>query len=147
MPRQQRFGQYTRSLMAGLGIPVLNQWGLRPALVSGTNELAPLSANRDLDTLGLLAGVTTFNFHKHLPHYAVTTDDPKSVHVLARQPIDLARPHPFTDAGNREFNSFLWLPPRGERSGHILMADSTIFTTLFGASDSLNRFWRNLAAM
>jgi len=106
-----------------------------------------LSANRDLDTLGLLAGFTTFNFHKHLPHYAVTSDDGKSVHVLARQPIYLARPHPFTDAGNKEFNSFLWLPPRGKRSGHILMADSTIFTTLFGASDSLNRFWRNLAAM
>ncbi len=147
VPRQQRFGQYTRSLMTALDIPVINQWGLRPALVPGTNELAPLSASRDLDTLGLLAGVTTFNFHKHLPHYALTTDDGKSVHVLARQPIDLARPHPFADAGNREFNSFLWLPPRGERSGHILMADSTIFTTLFGASDSLNRFWRNLAAM
>jgi hypothetical protein len=28
---------------------------------------------RDLDTRGFLAGVTTFNFHLHLPHYALTT--------------------------------------------------------------------------
>ena len=35
VPRQQRFGQYTRSLMKGLGVPVLNQFGLRPARSSG----------------------------------------------------------------------------------------------------------------
>jgi hypothetical protein len=147
VPRQQRFGQYTRSLMTALAIPVMNQWGLRPALVEGTNEITPLNTNRDLDKLGLLQGVTTFNFHKHLPHYALTTEDAKSVHVLTRQPIDLTRPHPFTEAGNREFNSCLWLPPQGKRNGHILMADSTIFTTLFGGTDSLKHFWRNVAAM
>jgi len=27
------------------------------------------------------------------------------------------------------------------------MADSTIFTTLFGGTDSLTNFWRNLARM
>ncbi len=37
VPRQQRFGGYTRSLMAGLGIPVENQYGLRPGVVSGTS--------------------------------------------------------------------------------------------------------------
>src|SRR5215831_17426196 len=36
VPRQQRFGQYTRSIMKGLGVPVINQFGLRPALVKGT---------------------------------------------------------------------------------------------------------------
>ena len=36
VPRQQRFGQYTRSLMKALGVPVMNQFGLRPALVKGT---------------------------------------------------------------------------------------------------------------
>ncbi|MGC1598504.1 MAG: hypothetical protein WA774_24360, partial [Candidatus Acidiferrales bacterium] len=91
--------------------------------------------------------VTTFNFHPHLPHYAVTTDDARSVHVLSRQPIDLDRPHPFTAAGNTEFNSFIWMPPKNERAGHILLADSTIFTTLFGGTDSLEKFWKNLAAM
>ena len=32
-----------------------------------------LPINKDLDKLGLLNGVTTFNFHLHLPHYALTT--------------------------------------------------------------------------
>jgi hypothetical protein len=147
VPRQQRFGQYTRSLMRALEIPVMNQFGLRPALDKGTKQVAPLSINRDLDRLGLLNGVTTFNFHMHLPHYALTTDDTKCVHVLTRQPIDLTRPHPFTEAGNQEFNSCIWMPPSNGRGGHILLADSTIFTTLFGGTDSLEHFWGNFARM
>ena len=47
VPRQQRFGLYTRSLMKGLGVPVENRFGLRPAVVKGTNELAPLTIMRD----------------------------------------------------------------------------------------------------
>jgi hypothetical protein len=147
VPRQQRFGQYTRSLMKALGVPVMNQFGLRPAVVSGTGQIAPLTINKDLDKLGLLNGVTTFNFHPHLPHYALTTDDTKSVHVLTRQSIDLDRPHPFTQAGNTEFNSCIWMPPYGQRAGHILLADSTIFTTLFGGVESLETFWKNFATM
>src|SRR3954464_5457470 len=147
VPRQQRFGQYTRSLMKGLDVPVMNQFGLRPAVVPGTNQIAPLTINKDLDQRGLLDGVTTFNFHLHLPHYALTTEDTKSIHVLARQPIDLSRPHPFTAAGNREFNSFLWMPPKGTRGGDILLADSTIFTTLFGGTESLEHFWGNMAKL
>ena len=147
VPRQQRFGQYTRSLMKGLGVPVMNQYGLRPALVKGTNQIAPLNVNNDLDKLGLRKGVTTFNFHPHLPHYALTSDDGKTVQVLGCQPIDLERPHPFTAAGNTEFNSFIWMPPKGERGGHILLADSTIFTTLFGGTDSLEKFWKNIVNM
>ena len=107
----------------------------------------PLSIQRDFDKLDLLNGVTTFNFHMHLPHYAVTTDDESLIHVLARQPIDMTHPHPFVEAGNREFNMFLWMPPRGERAGHILLADSTIFSTLFGVDESLQRFWKNLAML
>ena len=103
--------------MQGLGIPVENRYGLRPARVPGTKTLAPLSIARDLDTKGWLQGVTTFNFHMHLPHYAVTTDDATAIHVLARQPIDMARPHPFTEAGHREFNTFLWMPPSGRPGG------------------------------
>jgi hypothetical protein len=145
VPRQQRFGIYTRSLMKGLGIPVENQWGLRPAVVSGSNRIAPLHIARDLDTRGWLAGVTNFNFHMHLPHYAVTTPESGSVRVLAKQPIDTSRPHPFTLAGNTEFNSLVWMPPSGERAGDILVADSTIFSTLFGYDESLERFWKNIA--
>ena len=145
VPRQQRFGKYTRSLMQGLGVPVENRYGLRPAVIKGTNRIAPLSINRDLDTAGWLTGVESFNFHMHLPHYAVTTEDPNVVKVLGRQPIDLSKPHPFSEAGNREFNSFLWLPSSGRRAGDILMADSTIFSTLFAGDESLQRFWKNLA--
>jgi hypothetical protein len=147
VPRQQRFGQYTRSLMEGLEVPVLNQFGLRPAAVEGADQSAPLNINRVLDKLGLLDGVTAFNFHLHLPHYALTTEDTESIHLLARQPIELTRPHPFTAAGNREFNSCIWLPPRGDRGGDILLGDSTIFTTLFGGTESLSNFWRNIATM
>jgi hypothetical protein len=147
VPRQQRFGLYTRSLMKALDVPVMNQYGLRPAMIAGTNQLAPLIIDRDLDDRGLLKSVTTFNFHMHLPHYALTTDDTKTARVLTRQPIDPTRPHPFTEAGNREFNSCVWLPPQGRRAGDILVADSTIFTTLFGGTESLENFWRNVAAM
>ncbi|WP_223644074.1 hypothetical protein [Corallococcus sp. EGB] len=145
VPRQQRFGGYARSLMKGLGIPVENRWGLRPAVVAGTNRSVPLTVREDLDTRGWLRGVQNFNFHMHLPHYAVTTDDARAVRVLAKQPIDLSRPHPFTNAGNTEFNALLWMPPGDGRAGDVLVADSTIFSTLFGADESLERFWKNLA--
>jgi hypothetical protein len=147
VPRQQRFGKYTRSLMAGLGVPVDNQYGLRPGVVAGTSRISPLTAYRDLDTRGWLNGVTNFSFHKHLPHYAVTAQDTSIVKVLATQPIDMSKPHPFTEAGNREFNSFVWMPPASKRGGEILLADSTVFSTLFGADDSLKRFWTNLATV
>ena len=61
--------------------------------------------------------------------------------------LDLDRPHPFTQSGNKEFNSCIWMPPSAERAGHILLADSTIFTTLFGGVDSLETFWKNLATI
>jgi hypothetical protein len=146
-PHQQRFGRYTRSLMRGLGVPVVNRWGLRPAVVDGTHDIAPLSIARDLDTRGFLTGVTTFTLHAHLPHYELTTEDTSSVHVLARQPIDMSRPpHPFTRAGNQEFNAFVWLPPSGDRAGDVLVVDATAFSSLSGVSDSLKQFWRNLAS-
>src|SRR5438094_499880 len=147
VPRQQRFGQYTRSLMEALDVPVHNQWGLRPALVKGTKDIARLTAFRDIDELGLLKNVPTLNFHPHLPHYEITGKDAKSVQLLARQPIDLDRPHPFTAAGNKEFNCLLRIPPNQQRAGEIVLVDSTNFTTLFGGTDSLENFWRNLALM
>jgi hypothetical protein len=145
VPRQQRFGGFTRSLMKGLGIPVENRYGLRPAVVGDTQRSAPLTIARDLDERGWLTGVRNFNFHMHLPHYAVTTEDDRSIRVLARQPIDLSRPHPFTSAGNKEFNALVWMPPGGGRAGDVLVADSTIFSTLFGGDESLDRFWKNVA--
>src|SRR5688572_1904360 len=143
VPREQHFGLYTRSLMKGLGIPVENQYGLRPARDS-QRKLAPLSIASDLDTKQWLKGVTTLNFHMHLPHYAVTSQD-NSVRVLGKQPIDQSRPHPFLEAGNTELNMVLWMPPAGGRAGDVLFADSTVFSTLFGSDESLQNFWRNIS--
>ena len=133
--------------MKALDVPVHNQYGLRPALVKGTKEIAPLTAFRDIDKLGLLKDVPTLNFHPHLPHYEITEKESKSVSLLARQPIDLERPHPFTIAGNTEFNCLLWMPPTGGRAGDIVLLDSTNFTTLFGGTESLQNLWRNFALM
>jgi len=126
---------------------VHNTWGLCPALVKGTKETAPLTTFHDLDKLGLLKDVTTLSFHRHLPHYEITEKQSGAVHVLARQPIEMERPHPFTAAGNTEFNCLLWMPPEKRRAGDVVLVDSTHFTTLFGVSDSLKNFWRNVALM
>jgi hypothetical protein len=147
VPRQQRFTSCLRSLMKELAVPVHNTWGLCPARVRGTNETAPLTAFRDLDKPGLLKDVTTLSFHRHLPHYELATGDRPAIHVLARQPIEMERPHPFTVAGNTEFNCLLWMPPEKQRAGDIVLVDSTHFTTLFGVTESLKNFWRNVALM
>ncbi len=147
VPRQQRFSQFTRSLMRALGVPVHNTWGLRPAVVEGTKDIAPLTAFRDFDQPGLLHGVPTLSFHQHLPHYQLTAAEGAGLRVLGRQLVDPHRPHPFTAAGNTEFNAVIWMPPTGERAGHIVLIDSTHFTTLFGGTESLRNLWRNLATM
>jgi len=148
VPRQQRFGTFGLSVLRGLNIPVINRYGLNPARAD-SGEAAPLNIARDLDTAGLLEGVTSFSLHPHLPHYALTGEPGATVQVLATQKINPnARPHPFTDAGNGEFNALVVAPPAGDRGGTILVMDSTHFTgSLFGSSESLKRFWRNLATV
>jgi hypothetical protein len=143
VPRQQRFGLYTRTLLEGLGLPIAARYGCRPAR-DAAGKIAPLSIARELDAKGWLEGVENFNFHMHLPHYTVTPGSQTVAHVLARQPIDVGRPHPLIEQGETEFNSFVWVPPAGERAGDVLIADSTIFSTLFGADASLERFWTNI---
>lgn len=146
VPRQQRFGLYTRMLLDGLGIPIENHYGCRPAVDPETKKIAPLSIARDLDTAGWLEGVDNFNFHMHLPHYVVKEGATGDVRILGKQPIDMSRPHPLIEQGVTEFNSFVWIPPEGERAGDVLIVDSTVFSTLFGADESLERFWLNVAA-
>ena len=116
-------------------------------MVAGTKEPAPLTVYRDLDDIGLLADVPTLSFHQHLPHYELTAPEGEQLRVLGRQRVDPDRPHPFTAAGNTEFNAVIWMPPVGERAGDIVLIDSTHFTTLFGGTDSLRRLWGNLATM
>ena len=141
--RQQRFGGFGRALMNGLDIPVENRFGLNPARIND-KEPSPLSIAKDLDDPGWLQGVTTFNIHSHLPHFALTTNDDKRIKVLAKQPVNMKHPHPFTEAGNREFNAFLWLPPEGKRAGDVLIADATLWAYTFGGDSSLRRLWKNL---
>jgi len=143
--RQQRFGGFGRAIMNALGIPVENRYGLNPGRTAD-KEPAPLSVAKDLDTPGWLQGVTTFNLHPHLPHLALTTNDEKHVKVLAKQPINMARPHPFTEAGDREFNAFLWVPPNGKRAGDVLIADATLWSYTFGGESGLRQLWKNLFA-
>lgn len=147
VPRRQRFSAYTRSLMQALEVPVHNIWGLCPAPVDGSRDPAPLTGYRDLDAPNLLAGVSTLSFHQHLPHYELTCAESDAVRVLGRQRVDPRREHPFTTAGNTEFNALIWMPPAGDRAGDIVLIDSTHFTTLFGATESLQNLWRNVATM
>lgn len=147
VPRQQRFSRYTRSLMRALAVPVHNIWGLRPGVVAGTRDPLPLTTFRDYDELGLLADVPALSFHQHLPHYELTAPEGADLRLLARQRVDLERPHPFTATGNTEFNAVIWMPPTGDRAGDIVLIDSTHFTTLFGGTESLRNLWRNLATM
>ncbi|MBO9517492.1 MAG: hypothetical protein J7493_05455 [Porphyrobacter sp.] len=145
VPRQQRFTSYTRDLMAALDVPVRNIWGLCPARVDG--KIAPLTKLAEADAIGLLEGVSTLSFHRHLPHYEPTESAGDRVRVLGRQPIELGRPHPFTAAGATEFNAVLWMPPDGGRAGDIILVDLTHFTTLFGANQSIETFWRNFVRL
>jgi hypothetical protein len=39
------------------------------------------------------------------------------------------------------------MPPAGQRAGAIVLVDSTNFTTLFGGTESLVNFWRNVSLM
>ena len=68
IPPQQRFGGFARSLLAGLGVPVENRFGLRPAAESDGSP-APIEVESALDHLQLLRGVGTFNLHPHLPQF------------------------------------------------------------------------------
>lgn len=147
VPRQQRFSEYTRALMTALDVPIHNTWGLRPAVVDGTKEIFPLTTFGDLDDHGLLTAAPTLSFHQHLPHYELTAPESDLLRVLGRQRVDPHRPHPFTAAGNTEFNAVVWMPPTGDRAGDIVLIDSTHFTTLFGGTDSLMNLWSNLVTM
>jgi hypothetical protein len=145
IPARQRLGGYARSLLAGLGVPVVNQYGLNPARLPDGSP-APLSVNRDLagaDTL--LESVTTFNWHPHLPHLFVPPECASRVDVLARQQINpAAAPHPFTRAGNRFFNALLRVRPP-DLPGLVLVCDATLWSSAFGGLPALRAFWHNLA--
>jgi hypothetical protein len=148
VPAQQRIGGFGRAILAELGFPIENQFGLNPAKLSHDRSPAPLLKFPDLDDLKILQDVTTFNLHPHLPHYFIPDSLKDSVRVLAKQLINPAAPiHPFVAAGNIYFNALLWIPPSGTRVANIFVCDATLWSSAFGGVQSLEIFWRNLALL
>jgi hypothetical protein len=143
IPPQQRFGGFARSLLAGLGTPVENRFGLHPASEPDGSP-APIEVEHGIDRLQLLDNVATFNLHPHLPHFERIGDANEKMDVLARQRIDLtAPPHPFTQGGRTTFDALLQSRP-GAFGGDLLVGDATLWSSTAGGVDSLSRFWRNV---
>jgi hypothetical protein len=143
IPPRQGFGGFARTLLAGLGVPIENRFGLRPA-VDADGSPAPVDAERSLDDLGLLEGVETFHLHTHLPQLERLGEAAARMEVLARQRIDLsAPPHPFVQAGRTSFDALLQ-SSRDTFAGRLLVCDSTMFSSFAGGLDSLRRFWTNI---
>lgn len=144
IPPQQGFGGFARSLLAGLGVPIENRFGLRPA-AEADGSPTPIESEGALDRLGLLAGVATFNLHPHLPQLERLGDAQTKMDVLARQPIDLsAPPHAFTQDGRSTFDALLQ-SRAGVFAGDLVVSDATLWSSTAGGVDSLRRLWSNVA--
>lgn len=142
IPPRQRFGGFARSLLAGLGVPVENRFGLHPA-AEADGSPTPVEVETTLDRLGLLEGVSTFNLHAHLPQLERLAEAVAKMDVLARQPIDLAAPpHPFT-RDRSTFDALLQARPDAF-SGSLLVSDTTLWSSTAGGVDSLRRLWTNV---
>ncbi len=143
IPPRQRFGGFARALLAGLGVPVENRFGLHPAAEADGSPSA-IEAETALDRLHLLQGVDTFNLHPHLPHFERLGEAAARLDVLARQKIDLtAPPHPFTQGGRDTFDALLQSRPE-TFAGSLLVGDTTLWSSTAGGVDSLRRFWTNV---
>ncbi|NYH16472.1 hypothetical protein [Paraburkholderia bryophila] len=142
IPPRQRFGGFARSLLAALGVPVENRFGLRPsAEADGTPT--PVEADTALDRLGLLHRVSTFNLHAHLPQLERLGEAVERLDVLVRQRIDLgAPPHPFT-ADRATFDALLQSRP-DTFAGSLLVSDTTLWSSTAGGVDSLRELWTNV---
>lgn len=144
IPPRQGFGGFARTLLAGLGVPVENRFGLRPA-IGADGEPALVEIERTLDTLGLLDGVDAFNLHPHLPQLERIGPSATRMDVLARQRIDpAAPPHPFTRDGRQSFDALLQSAPE-TFAGKLLVSDTTLWSSTAGGVDKLRRLWSNVA--
>jgi hypothetical protein len=142
IPPQQQFGGLARSLLAGLGVPVENRFGLRPA-AEADGSPSPIEVETALDRLKLLNGVRTFNLHPHLPQLERLGGAVTKLDVVARQKIDLtAPPHPFTRE-RTTFDALLQSRP-DTFAGSLLVSDTTLWSSTAGGVDSLRRFWTNV---
>lgn len=143
IPPRQGFGGFARTLLAGLGVPVVNRFGLRPARLEDGLP-APIDADRALDDLGILEGVEKLNLHAHLPHLERRREAMERMQVLATQKIDpSAPPHPFSGTGATSFDALLQSAP-ATFAGRLYVCDATTFSSTAGGTDELARFWSNL---
>ena len=148
VPRQQRFGQYTRSLMKGLGVPVMNQYGLRPAVVKGTGEIAPLTIYQGSRQARPAQRGDDVQFPS--TPAALRADQRRrqvGPRALAASRSTWTGPILSPKRATRSSTPASGCRPQGERGGHIVLADSTIFTTLFGGTESLEHFWANFVGI
>lgn len=143
IPPRQGFGGFARTLLAGLGVPVLNRHGLRPARAEDGTP-APIEISPVRDRHHLLSAVPAFNLHPHLPHFERPGDSAGKMEVLARQAIDMdAPPHPFTRDGRRTFDALLQSAP-DVFPGTLLICDTTLFSATAGGLDNLRQLWTNI---
>jgi hypothetical protein len=143
IPPRQAFGGFAASLLEGLGLPVENRFGLRPA-ANADGSPAAIDVDHAADRLGLLDGVQTFNLHPHLPHFARIGDALDKLDVLARQRVEpTAPPHPFTRDGHDRFDSLL-SSRHAVFPGALLVCDTTLFSSTAGGLDSLEKFWSHI---
>jgi hypothetical protein len=142
IPPQQQFGRFARSLLAGLGVPVENRYGLRPSSEADGSP-SPIEVETALDRFGLLRGVRTFNLHPHLPQLERIGDATTKLDVLVRQKIDLtAPPHPFARS-HATFDALL--QSRTDTfPGALLVSDTTLWSSTAGGVESLRQLWTNV---
>jgi hypothetical protein len=141
LPGQQRFGGFGLSLMAGLGAPIRNHFGLRPARTED-GEPAPFKRVAE-DCFGILAGVVHLNLHPHLPHYERIGAGTDVLEVLARQVVHPEAPaHPVMPGG-ADFDAILQSRPESG-FGRLVVCDSTLWTSAFGGLEGLQTFWKNV---
>ena len=142
IPPQQQFGGFARSLLAGLGVPVENRFGLRPAAETDGSP-SPIEVELSRDRLHLLQGVGTFNLHPHLPQLERLGEAVEKLEVLARQKIDVtAPPHPF-GRNRSDFDALLQSGP-DTFSGTLFVSDTTLWSSTAGGIDSLRQLWTNV---
>jgi hypothetical protein len=142
IPPQQQFGRFARSLLAGLGMPVENRYGLHPA-AEADGSPSPIEVDMGLDRLRLLQGVRTFNLHPHLPQLERIGDAVTKLDVLVRQKIDpAAPPHPF--ARKRATFDALLQSRQDTFAGSLLVSDTTLWSSTAGGVESLRQLWTNV---
>jgi hypothetical protein len=143
LPGQQRTGGFALSVMAELGAPIVNRFGLRPAT---TDDGTPTSfqLNGD-DRYELLADVPYLNRHPHLPHFERVGAATTALEVLARQEVSVDAPaHPLMAPGSF-FDSIL--QTRLDAGlGRLVICDPTLWTSTNGGIEGLETLWRNVCA-